>query len=142
MRLATRNDLDAVVGCIASAYAVYQDTIPDLPPVLDGIDDAIAARRVSVLTKVGAVAGVLIVQMEDGDAMLENVAVDPAFAGQGLGRRLIDHAVDLARGRGCRRIRLNTHAGMARNIALYEHLGWVVTDRQGNSVSMARDLTI
>jgi GNAT superfamily N-acetyltransferase len=141
IRLATESDVEAVLACVEDAYAIYRGTITDMPPVLEGVSEAIVDGCVSILTVDDTLAGALIVAVNGDSAMLENVAVAPGFAGQGLGRRLIEHAVASAWEGGCREMRLNTHAGMAGNVALYEHLGWVVTERQGNRVSMVRYLS-
>jgi ribosomal protein S18 acetylase RimI-like enzyme len=75
------------------------------------------------------VAGVLVLR-PDGDAlMVENVAVDPARQGEGLGRALLTFASDQAAVRGVEELRLYTHELMTSNIDLYERLGWEEYDR-------------
>lgn len=141
IRLATEVDTGAVIECIAAAYAAYEATIPDLPPVLDGIAEAVGEGRVWLVADEVGIAGAVILSVDGAVAMLENVAVAPRCKGSGHGRRLIDKAVGVAVQQGCTEIRLNTHAAMTSNIALYEHLGWTVSDRGGHRVSMVRDLS-
>jgi ribosomal protein S18 acetylase RimI-like enzyme len=130
-----------VTGCIADAYAIYETDIPDLPPVLEGLAAAVDERRVWFVEDAAGISGVMILSVEGTQAMLENVAVAPRRAGEGLGRRLIDQAVAMAVQNGCTELRLNTHARMTANISLYEHLGWEVMRTRGNSVSMMRKLS-
>jgi GNAT superfamily N-acetyltransferase len=72
----------------------------------------------------------LIVLLAEADhLLLDNVAVDPAAQGQGVGRALIGFAAAEARRRGYREMRLYTHQMMTENIALYARTGWVETGR-------------
>jgi ribosomal protein S18 acetylase RimI-like enzyme len=75
----------------------------------------------------GAIAGLVVLEAADGFLLLDNVAVAAAHRGTGLGRRLVAFAEAEARRRGFAEIRLYTNAKMARNLALYERLGFVRT---------------
>ncbi len=138
IRRAGEKDAVALVRCIDAAYAGYRDRIADLPAVADGIPEDIEADRVWVAELEEAVVGGLVLVLEDGFVILANVAVDPGFAGQGLGRALIDHAEALCREKGLSELRLTTHVGIPENIRLYRHLGWTETGRSGNRVHMAK----
>jgi GNAT superfamily N-acetyltransferase len=61
--------------------------------------------------------------------LIENVAVRPDQAGKGHGRALMAHAVEVARSIGRKRLRLYTNQLMAKNISLYQCLGYAI-DRQ------------
>ncbi len=65
-----------------------------------------------------------LIDVVDGSAHLEQVSVDPEFAGRGLGRELIDHAADWARDRGFSTITLTTFTDVAWNGPYYERLGF------------------
>ena len=60
---------------------------------------------------------------------IENVAVDPAFQGQGLGRRLMAFAEERAREYGLHELRLYTNEVMVENLAFYRSLGFVEVER-------------
>lgn len=60
----------------------------------------------------------------DGFLWVENVAVDPAVAGAGLGRRLLNHAEARARELEIEELALFTHKDMDSNRSIYAHLGW------------------
>jgi hypothetical protein len=61
--------------------------------------------------------------------LVENVAVAPAAQGRGLGTQLMDVAERVARDLGLNELRLYTNARFAENIALYEKLGYAITER-------------
>jgi ribosomal protein S18 acetylase RimI-like enzyme len=63
------------------------------------------------------------------DAYLEELYVVPGRRGQGLGRALLEAALEHARERGARHIDLNTSEDDVAARALYERMGF--TDREG-----------
>src|SRR3546814_1807536 len=65
----------------------------------------------------------------DGFLLLDNIAVDPAHHGRGLGKRLMDFTEAEARRQGYRFIELYTNEVMFENIARYRHLGYVENNR-------------
>ena len=58
------------------------------------------------------------------DALLEDLFVLESARGSGLGRALVDRAVQEARERGCRRIELDVNDNNAGALALYRSLGF------------------
>ncbi len=76
------------------------------------------------------VVGLISLTRTDGEVMLvENVAVHPDEQGSGLGRRLMDFAEQRARQLGIGRLALYTNEVMTENQAIYQHLGYRVTNR-------------
>ena len=129
-RPATTDDLAAVQAIIDAAYAGYAPRIGRKPgPMLDDYAGLIADRRVHVLERGGVVRGVLVLIPLPDAMLLDNVAVDPALKGTGLGRALLTFAEEAARAAGYRTIRLYTHERMVENIALYTRLGYAETHR-------------
>jgi len=94
-----------------------------LPMEVD-YDAAVLAHRFDLIEADGELAA-LIETTPDGEQLLiVNVAVPPAFQGQGLGVRLMRHAEALAAQAGLSGTRLYTNKLFAANIALYESLGY------------------
>jgi GNAT superfamily N-acetyltransferase len=58
------------------------------------------------------------------DCELEDLFVRAESRGSGLGRALVAAAIDRARGRGCRRMQLDTGEANAPALALYRSLGF------------------
>ena len=75
----------------------------------------------------GALAGLLVLQPRRDDVLLENVAVDPAYQGRGIGRALLDLVEQRARDLGIGAIELFTHSLMTENQQIYERRGYVRT---------------
>lgn len=130
IRPARPADAAAVQRIVAEAYAPLAVRMNKPPaPMLDDYPARIVEGVVEVFEKEGVVVGMIILVDQADALMLENVAVAPEAHGTGVGRRLIDHAEAVARGRGFQRIRLYTHATMVENQTMYTRLGYVETAR-------------
>lgn len=57
-------------------------------------------------------------------AVVESVAVDPSQQGRGIGQRMMDHAMSIARERGCYKLALSSSVKRVRAHAFYEKLGY------------------
>lgn len=62
--------------------------------------------------------------------IVEDVAVEPAYQGQGVGKAMMAHARDLCRGRGCYKIVISSNLKRPKAHAFYESLGF---ERHGYS---------
>jgi GNAT superfamily N-acetyltransferase len=89
----------------------------------------IAAGEVFVVEAGGAIAALAVLIEAPDHLLLDNVAVDPAQHGTGLGRLMIGFAEQEALRRGHAELRLFTNERMQRNIHLYEQLGFVESHR-------------
>jgi ribosomal protein S18 acetylase RimI-like enzyme len=89
----------------------------------------IAADHVSVIETDGAIDGYMIAWREIDGYFIDNIAVDPARQGEGLGRQLIDHAIREAKHHRLSALRLYTNAAMTENLSMYTHMGFVETHR-------------
>lgn len=63
-------------------------------------------------------------------AIIEDVAVDPAVQGRGIGTTMMRHALALCRARGCYKAMLSSNLGRSRAHAFYDGLGF---ERHGYS---------
>jgi len=72
----------------------------------------------------GEPAGCGGVQIFEAFGELKRMYVRPRFRGRGLGRRLVEHLSDVARGHGLDRVRLETGIHQTDAIALYEKCGF------------------
>ena len=72
-------------------------------------------------TPVGCVA---LIAMGDGLYELSKMAVSPTMRGQGIGRRLLEHAVAEARRIGANALYLGSSTKLANAVHLYESIGF------------------
>jgi ribosomal protein S18 acetylase RimI-like enzyme len=130
VRRADGADVPLLGAIVERAYAPYVQRIGRRPAPMD--DDYETKTRTGevFVADDGAVAG-LIVLVEHADHLLvENVAVDPARQGTGVGRMLLAYAESHAVERGLRELRLYTNEAMTENLALYPRLGYREVDRR------------
>jgi ribosomal protein S18 acetylase RimI-like enzyme len=128
IRRAVAVDRPAVEGVVQAAYAPWIDIIGGRPLPMDAdYAELIAAGQVWVLDPLD---GLIVLVPEDGVLLIENVAVSPSAQGRGLGRRLLAFAEQHARALDLSTLRLYTNEKMVSNIALYERLGYVATQRE------------
>jgi GNAT superfamily N-acetyltransferase len=127
------------------------------PPAVAELETFVAAGLAWVVVPddaapAGTPAGYLIAQVVDealvdvaGAALhIEQVSVDPAYAGRRLGRVLIERAVAEARARGASVVTLTTFRDVRWNAPYYERCGFrTVPDREiGPGLRRIRDAEI
>ena len=124
-RRATIADAQAVRDLTRSSYAKWVAVIGREPrPMTADYERALREHRIDLLIVEGRWAGLIETVQESDGLLIENVAVAPAFQGQGHGRRLMAYAEQLALDLGGVRMRLYTNQRFAENIALYLGLGY------------------
>lgn len=130
IRRAVAADATAAAAIVDAAYAKYVPRIGMKPmPMLDDHAARIEAGQAFVFEDAGQVVGWLVLLDQDGHLMLDNIAVAPDRAGQGIGRALMQFTEAEAARRGYAEMRLYTHALMTENLAMYSRAGWNETGR-------------
>ncbi len=128
--LARTGQEDAIRSLVRRAYAIYVPRMGKEPgPMLDDYGARVAEGSAYVFERDDTLCGALVLLDYPDHLLLDNVAIDPACQGQGLGRILIDFAEDEARRRGYGEIRLYTHRTMTENVTMYAALGYEETGR-------------
>jgi GNAT superfamily N-acetyltransferase len=97
--------------------------------MVDDYARRIADGQTHVLEEAGEIVGLLVLEAGEDFLLLDNIAIDPAQHGRGLGKRLMAFTEAEARRRGYAVIELYTNELMVENIARYRHLGYVETKR-------------
>lgn len=124
---ADRARIEAIVD---AAYRPYLQRMNRPPaPMVDDYARRIAAGQAYVLERNGEIMGLLVLEPAEDHLLLDNIAVDPAQHGQGLGKRLMAFTEEEARRQGYDRVLLYTNEVMLENIALYRRLDYVEVKR-------------
>ncbi|WGF90663.1 GNAT family N-acetyltransferase [Marinivivus vitaminiproducens] len=135
-RLAVADDLDAIVGLLADdAIGSQRETInPKAKRSYETAFEAIQKdprNSLHVVVIRGRVAGCLqltfmpCLSNRGGDrAILESVRIASELRGQGIGRRFVRYAVDLAREAGCVQVQLTTDKRRVDAQRFYATLGF------------------
>ena len=134
VRAATEADVPRLCELLAVLFTQEAEFAPDAAAQARGLrtilDDE-AAGRVLVLEEGGKVLGMASLLFTVSTflgarvALLEDVVVDPAHRGRGLGAALVQAAIAEARNAGCRRITLLTDGLNAAAKAFYQRAGFV-----------------
>ena len=131
VRAAGPEDVAELAALVERAYADYVPLLGRRPAPMD--DDYAARQAAGQLFAAGfggVLAGALVLVDEPGGVLLlDNIAVDPACQGRGLGRAVLRWVEAEAARRGCKAVRLYTNEKMTGNIALYGRAGFAETHR-------------
>ncbi|WP_221928752.1 ribosomal protein S18-alanine N-acetyltransferase [Tepidiphilus olei] len=74
--------------------------------------------------------GFLILLLVAGEAEILNLAIDPAHRGRGLGREMLEAALEEARERGATTVWLEVRVSNQAAIALYQRSGFAIVARR------------
>jgi len=139
IRPALREDVPAIVALLADdpLGRTREDYADPLPDNYWRAFDEIGAQPGNLLLvaeRAGAVAGCLQLTVIPGlsrrgmkRGLIEGVRVGPGERGQGLGERLVRHAIDIARAEGCGLVQLTSDKSRAGAHRFYERLGFAAS---------------
>ena len=134
IRLATPQDVAYLPDLERRAGAIFSDIGMD--DIADG-EPTSAAEYAAIqenellwvaCDKAERLAGFVAVKILDGCAYIHEVSVDPDFAGQKIGRRLIDTLCDWAKDRGYRLVTLSTFRDVPWNAPYYARMGFEIVE--------------
>ena len=142
LRSATDADADRLGEIARAAYGHYVERMDHPPrPMLDDYAEVVRAHDVVVAERDARAVGLIVLLVDEGGFFVDNVAVDPAVRGTGVGRALLEHAEGEARRGGFTSVYLLTHETMTENLALYTRIGYVEEERRGELVYLRKQLT-
>lgn len=100
---------------IKAFNAILEDPNAKLIVVLDK-DKVIGIAQINFLTYLTYQGG--------RRAQIEGVRVDSGYRGQGIGKKLFEHLIDLAKQEGCHMVQLTTNQARSDAYRFYEQLGF------------------
>jgi GNAT superfamily N-acetyltransferase len=139
LRLAVRNDLPAIVRMLADdpLGAIRETYATPLPQSYESAFDAIdrdANNELLVAVTSGRVAGVLqltfipyLTYRGGWRALIEGVRVDGSIRSAGVGRKLVEWAIERAKLRSCHLVQLTSDKSRPDAIRFYESLGFTAS---------------
>jgi ribosomal protein S18 acetylase RimI-like enzyme len=131
LRPATAADVLRLSELVQAAYGHYIERLGGPPrPMTDDYLEVLRTHRVTVAERGGEVVGLIVLGVDDEGFLVDNVAVDPADQGGGVGRALLEHAEIEAQRAGFDSIYLYTHEKMVENLTLYSRIGYAEYDRR------------
>jgi len=130
IRLAEPGDVARIKVVVDAAYAIYLPRMEKPPgPMRDDYEARVRDGEAYVLEEEGRIVGALVLCDRGDHLLLDNIALQPAYQGRGLGRCLLAFAEAEAACRGYGEIRLYTNAAMTENVAFYLRQGYEETGR-------------
>ncbi|MEJ8804376.1 GNAT family N-acetyltransferase [Pontibacter sp. H249] len=93
---------------------------PSIDMVLSYIDQS----HTFIAEQNGKVAGVLVLQPQGNEAEIMNVAVEESLQGKGIGKRLVEFAINLAKQQSIHQLIVYTGNSTLPALALYKRCGF------------------
>jgi ribosomal protein S18 acetylase RimI-like enzyme len=136
LRPARPDDVPRLTALVRAAYSHYVERLDGPPrPMTDDYAEVVRRHSVIVAERGGEILGLIVLGVSEEGFFIDNVAVDPAHQGTGVGKVLLEHAESAAREAGLDSIYLYTHERMVENIALYSRIGYVEYDRRSHGAA-------
>ncbi|MDH7795281.1 MULTISPECIES: GNAT family N-acetyltransferase [unclassified Beijerinckia] len=132
IRKAVEDDEAAIRACAENAYSPYVAAIGRKPaPMVADFASQIAAGQVYVaMNEADHLQGFIVFSAREYFMFLENIAVQPAATGRGIGKSLVRFCEDEARRAGLNAVHLYTNEKMTDNLSIYPRLGYVEVERR------------
>ncbi|KAL0932527.1 acetyltransferase protein [Colletotrichum truncatum] len=132
---ATHTDIPVIQAIVNRAYAKYIDRIGRPPaPMTANYTELLTAHNVFVLklTSTNDIVGSIILSQDAGanSIKINNLVVDTVAQGRGYGGLLMRYAEAFAEAKGRTSLTLFTNVKMYENVALYQKMGFVETERK------------
>lgn len=137
-------DVADLVGLLSILFGIEKDFNPDTSKQQTGLEmllknDATATIQVArnhAGNVIGMVSAQLVISSAEGatSAWVEDMVIDAAYRGQGIGKQLLNHALDWAKNKGATRAQLLVDTENMDAIGYYAHLNWQTTQLQARRI--------
>ncbi|GGJ97963.1 acetyltransferase [Pseudomonas matsuisoli] len=124
-------DADTIKAIVVAAYTKYVERMGKQPaPMSTDYSALIRSGGLYALRIDGRIVGAIVLAKTPDSISINNLVVDPALQGHGLGRLLMEFAEKMARSENLPALTLFTNEKMHENIVLYKKIGFVEIDRK------------
>ena len=141
---ASGDDIPALVGLLAILFGIEKDFQPDISKQETGISLLINNTQTATIQVarnhanqvIGMVSAQLVISTAQGapSAWVEDMVVDSAYRGQGIGKQLLQNALNWAKKNGATRAQLLVDIENSEALSYYQHLKWQATQLQARRV--------
>ncbi|OEC99737.1 GNAT family N-acetyltransferase [Rhizobium sp. YK2] len=130
LRAATVADVDGIRALTREAYGKWVALIGRQPlPMTADYAEAVRKHRIDLLEVDGELLALIEMVPREDHLLIENIAVSPRHQGQGIGKKLLAHAEQVAAELGVSDMRLYTNKRFVKNVQLYLRHGYAI-DRE------------
>lgn len=147
IRLAAHDDIDAVTRLFAGFRDWWGKEVPREEDIRRVAAELVADPQTEILVAGEPPAGLcqlryrLSVWTGTEDCWLEDLFVEDRARGEGLGRALLEAAIERAKARNCRRIELDVNEDNEEAVRLYIAAGFTTTPKPpGRTLFVSRSL--
>lgn len=141
---ASSADIPALTCLLAELFSIEKDFHPDIAKQIRGLQLLISNPQQAVIkvaknpagALIGMVSAQLVFSTAQGtpSAWIEDMIIGQQYRGKGLGKMLLQAAVDWARLKGATRAQLLVDMENEAAIGYYRHLGWETTQLQAHRI--------
>jgi len=141
---AKASDIDKLVSLLGELFTIEKDFSPNVPRQIKGLEllladparGAIKVARNRSGEPVAMVSVQLVVSTAQGalSAWIEDMVVSQEYRRSGVGRLLLEEALNWAKSQGATRAQLLVDTSNDPALAYYRHLGWEETQLQARRV--------
>jgi len=131
LRYALLSDVEDISQCAKAAYTKYIERMGKVPaPMVADFKNAVVANNVVIACIDSSLLGYVVFYPQEDAMHLENIAVFPQHAGNGIGKYLIEKVERTAIELGLENVELYTNEAMTENLSMYPVLGYHEYDRR------------
>ena len=141
---ATTDDIAELVSLLAILFSIEQDFNPDFSKQEKGLALLIKSSNTGTICVaknekgkvIGMVTAQLVISTAQGSASawVEDMVIDEAYRGQGIGKQLLQKALDWAKVKGATRAQLLVDLSNTEALGYYRHLQWEPTQLQARRI--------
>jgi GNAT superfamily N-acetyltransferase len=141
---AVESDIPDLITLLSVLFNIEKDFKPDFSKQARGLAlilktpalATIQVARNNTGKAIGMVSAQLVISTAQGaaSAWIEDMVIDAEFRGCGIGRQLLQNALDWAKSKGATRAQLLVDIGNTEALGYYQHLNWEATQLQARRV--------
>ena len=141
---AQSTDIADLVSLLATLFSIEQDFKPDFSNQEKGLALLILSPNTGTICVakntngkvIGMVSAQLVISTAQGapSAWVEDMVVEEAYRGQGIGKQLLQQALDWAKAKGATRAQLLVDLSNSEALGYYQQLQWETTQLQARRI--------